>query len=59
MFKDIGLFDEDFFAYYEDVDLSFRASWPAGKSDIAQRQLPIIKSGPPAVKLAVSQLIKQ
>lgn len=25
MFKDIGLFDEDFFAYYEDVDLSFRA----------------------------------
>jgi len=25
MFKEIGLFDEDFFAYYEDVDLSFRA----------------------------------
>jgi GT2 family glycosyltransferase len=25
LFKDIGLFDEDFFAYYEDVDLSFRA----------------------------------
>lgn len=23
--KEIGLFDEDFFAYYEDVDLSFRA----------------------------------
>lgn len=25
MFKDIGIFDEDFFAYYEDVDISFRA----------------------------------
>lgn len=25
LFEDIGLFDEDFFAYYEDVDLSFRA----------------------------------
>ncbi len=25
LFKDIGYFDEDFFAYYEDVDLSFRA----------------------------------
>lgn len=30
MLEQIGLFDEDFFAYYEDVDLSFRAqlaSW--------------------------------
>lgn len=25
LFRDIGLFDEDFFAYYEDVDTSFRA----------------------------------
>ena len=25
LFEDIGLFDEDYFAYYEDVDLSFRA----------------------------------
>lgn len=25
LFNDIGLFDEDFFAYYEDVDISFRA----------------------------------
>jgi GT2 family glycosyltransferase len=25
MLKEIGLFDQDFFAYYEDVDLSFRA----------------------------------
>ena len=25
MLKEIGLFDNDFFAYYEDVDISFRA----------------------------------
>lgn len=25
MLREVGLFDEDFFAYYEDVDLSFRA----------------------------------
>lgn len=25
LFRDIGLFDEDFFAYYEDADISFRA----------------------------------
>lgn len=25
LFEDVGLFDEDFFAFYEDVDLSFRA----------------------------------
>jgi len=33
MLKKIGLFDEDFFAYYEDVDISFRAQlagWKVG-----------------------------
>lgn len=25
MFQEIGLFDEDFFAYYEDIDIAFRA----------------------------------
>lgn len=25
MFRDIGIFDEDYFAYYEDIDISFRA----------------------------------
>jgi GT2 family glycosyltransferase len=27
LFDRIGLLDEDFFAYFEDVDLSFRANW--------------------------------
>jgi GT2 family glycosyltransferase len=31
MLKQIGLFDEDFFAYYEDVDLSFRAQMAGWK----------------------------
>jgi GT2 family glycosyltransferase len=33
MLKEVGLFDKDFFAYYEDVDLSFRAQlagWRVG-----------------------------
>ncbi|CAN5426152.1 glycosyltransferase family 2 protein [soil metagenome] len=29
MLEEIGLFDEDFFAYYEDVDISFRAQLSA------------------------------
>ena len=27
LFDRIGMFDEDFFAYFEDVDFSFRANW--------------------------------
>lgn len=31
LFQEIGLFDEDFFAYYEDVDISFRAQMAGWK----------------------------
>lgn len=31
LFQQIGLFDEDFFAYYEDVDVSFRAQMAGWK----------------------------
>jgi GT2 family glycosyltransferase len=59
MFKDIGLFDEDFFAYYEDVDLSFRAQLAGWKIRYCPKAIAYHQIGPPAVKLAVSQLIKQ
>ena len=32
MLKQIGLFDEDFFAYFEDVDLGFRAQLAGWKA---------------------------
>jgi len=34
MLKEIGLFDEDFFAYYEDVDVSYRAQLAGWKVKI-------------------------
>src|SRR5579859_372885 len=44
MLQKIGLFDQDFFAYYEDIDLSFRAQlagWKVGfvpKADVYHEQ---------------------
>jgi GT2 family glycosyltransferase len=35
MLREIGLFDEDFFAYYEDVDISFRAQLAGWKIQYA------------------------
>lgn len=39
MLKEIGLFDEDFFAYYEDVDISFRARLAGWKVEYAPRAI--------------------
>jgi len=39
MLDEIGLFDEDFFAYYEDVDLSFRAQLSGWKAYFEPRAI--------------------
>lgn len=39
MLKEIGLFDEDFFAYYEDVDISFRAQLAGWKISYEPRAI--------------------
>ncbi len=38
-FKDVGLFDEDFFAYYEDLDLSFRGQLAGWKFHYAPKAI--------------------
>jgi len=39
IFKDIGMFDQDFFAYYEDVDVGFRAQLAGWKAAYAPKAL--------------------
>ncbi len=43
--RETGLFDEDFFAYYEDVDLSFRAQWAGWKVRFAPEAVAYHKIG--------------
>lgn len=45
LFKHIGLFDEDFFAYYEDVDLSFRAQLAGWKVFYTKSAVALHKRG--------------
>jgi GT2 family glycosyltransferase len=45
MFEQIGLFDEDFFAYYEDVDISLRAQHAGWKIVYEPRALVIHQVG--------------
>jgi len=42
MLRDVGLFDEDFFAYFEDIDLSWRAQLRGWRAQLAPpgRRLP-------------------
>jgi GT2 family glycosyltransferase len=51
MLKDIGLFDEDFFAYYEDVDLSFRAQLAGWKVYFNNKAIAYHKRGATSKKI--------
>jgi GT2 family glycosyltransferase len=52
MLRDIGLFDEDFFAYYEDVDISFRAQLAGWKVVYNPEAIAYHKQGATANKMS-------
>jgi len=61
MLKNIGLFDEDFFAYYEDVDISFRAQLSGWKIAYSSDAIAYHKQGVTSKKMpgfAVYQTFK-
>lgn len=51
LFQDIGLFDEDFFAYYEDVDISFRAQLAGWKVAYTPEAIAYHKQGATSNKI--------
>lgn len=51
LFKDIGLFDEGFFAYYEDVDISFRAQLAGWKVAYEPKAIAYHKQGATSKKI--------
>lgn len=51
LFKDIGLFDESFFAYYEDVDISFRAQLAGHKIYYTNKAIAYHKQGATSKKI--------
>lgn len=51
LFKDIGFFDEDFFAYYEDVDISFRAQLAGWKIAYTPKAIAYHKQGATSKKI--------
>jgi GT2 family glycosyltransferase len=51
LFKEIGLFDESFFAYYEDVDISFRAQLAGHKIYYTKEAIAYHKQGATSKKI--------
>lgn len=51
MLQEIGLFDQDYFAYYEDVDLSFRAQLAGWKVAYVSNAVVYHKIGATSVKI--------
>ena len=51
MLREIGLFDEDFFMYYEDVDLSFRAQLAGWKVRYTPKAIAYHKVGASSAKV--------
>lgn len=51
LFKEIGLFDESFFAYYEDVDISFRAQLAGHKVYYTDKAIAYHKQGASSKKI--------
>jgi len=61
MLRDIGFFDDDFFAYYEDVDISFRAQLAGWKVAYTPKAIAYHKQGATSKKMpgmAVYQTFK-
>lgn len=52
VFKDIGLFDEDFFAYYEDIDICFRTQLAGWKVKYVSEAIAYHKQGASSRKIA-------
>jgi GT2 family glycosyltransferase len=55
MLKQIGLFDQDFFAYYEDIDLSFRAQLAGWKVAFVPQSLVYHAQGKTSARLGKSK----
>jgi GT2 family glycosyltransferase len=51
LFKEIGLFDESFFAYYEDVDVSFRTQLAGHKIYFTNKAIAYHKQGATSKKI--------